>query len=402
MSDRRPALQAPSRTTRSSSAASSVPATVPRPSIQREAKSSSKLGAPSRPTSSERQVDTTVPPTPRSKKPKVAAQPLKKPTASSRAPPPPPAGGPPKSAAVPQAVQGQAPVVSPSPPHDRNKPAVAGRSDTPASSNPDTPVDNQSLQVLATIECIQSAPKGSGSDLLFPASAHPRLRKSLPDQDISGLLQLPQDCLSLGDVLAPLVSQTPTANPKSIESRFDNFLAVEAHKLAEVFGADDSRSPSVPSPRPSLGLVVSFFTAEGQAHGSRTHSHQCDDSGCIRQSCCPKEYNMSSVESYAARLALRFPDFAPVLHGKDFKKYIRDGLSRQQTDGRHSLPAPPMLQPHAEATTLEGYASVKKHNATFLESRGRARADAAFHACRDAQDLARFTADLASGARANF
>ena len=199
----------------------------------------------------------------------------------------------------------------------------------------------------------------------------------------------------------PLVSQTPAANLKSIEARFDNFLAVEAHKLTEVFGSDDSRSPSDPSPRPSLELVVSFFTAEGQAHGSRTRSHPCDDSGCTLQSCCPKEYNMSSIESYAARLALRFPDFAPVLHGKDFKKYIRDGLSRQQTDGRHSLPAPPTLQPHAEATTLEGYASVKKHNTTFLGSRGRARADAAFHACRDARDLARFTTDLASGARAN-
>ena len=270
---------------------------------------------------------------------------------------------------------------------------------TSSAPSADIPGDNQSLQVRATIEYIKSAPKGLGEDLLFPASAHSRLRDLLPDQDISALLQLPRGYLSLDDTLAPLVSQTPSVSPKSVEARFDNYLAVQAHKMSEVFGSGDP--PSGPSPQPSLELVISFFAAEGQLHGSRTRSHQCDDPGCTRQSCCPKEYNVSTVESYAARLAVRFPDFATVLHGKGFKKYIREGLSRQQTDGRHSLPAPPTLQPHAEALALEGYASVRKHGATFRATKGRARADAAFHACRDAQDLARFAADLASGARAN-
>lgn len=413
---RPPNRLAPPRTTRSrSTPAATVTAATVRRSIPRGAKSASTLGAPRQPAPLKRRAASKPSAPPPSKKPRVARTAVERPASSARTPPPPPPGEPPAVAIAPMALatvkqSTVAPPLSLPPAHNLPEVAVAPeqkpadtKSTGPApiassSSSADTPGDNQSLQVRAAIEYIQSAPKGLGEDLLFPVSAHPRLRDLLPGQDISALIQLPRGYLSLDDTLAPLVSQTPSVSHKSIEARFDNFLAVQAHKLAEVFGQGDSADPS---PGPSLELVISFFATEGQTHGSRTHSHQCDDSGCILQSCCPKEYNMSTVESYAARLALHFPDFAPVLHGKGFKKYIREGLSRQQTDGRHSLPAPPILQPHAEAVSLEGYASVKKHGAAFRSSKGRARADAAFHACRDAQDLARFAADLASGARAN-
>ena len=281
------------------------------------------------------------------------------------------------------------------------KPAVASSSDSaktasavdqdsasgPTNSAPDDP------NVAAIISYILSAPKGSGSNLLFPEAVHARLKELLPEQDLSKLIELPADFLNCSEVLAPLLA--PGA--KSIEARFDNFIAIQRHLLAASPQGDDSGQPDFIF---SVAMAKSFFESEGSIHGSKTSSHQCDDDNCTTQSCCPKEYNFSSVETYAARLATRFPEFAGTFASKEFKKFVKAGLERQQTDGRHAMQAPPILEPHAETIAAEAYAAIRKFNDIFRASKGRPRAEAAFHACRDAQDLARFVIDLAIGFRA--
>jgi len=251
--------------------------------------------------------------------------------------------------------------------------------------------------VAAVISYILSAPKGSGSNLLFPAAVHARLKELLPGQDLSKLIELPADFLNCSEILAPLLVDQQAPGAKSIEARFDNFIAVQRHLLAASHQDDASGQPDFAF---SVALAKSFFESEGSIHGSKTTSHQCDDDNCASQSCCPKEYNFSSVETYAARLATRFPEFASTFASKEFKKYVKAGLERQQTDGRHAMQAPPILEPHAETIASEAYSAIRKYCDVFQSSKGRPRADAAFHACRDSQDLARFVIDLAIGFRA--
>ena len=263
--------------------------------------------------------------------------------------------------------------------------------------------DNHVVSAIAFAqETIGTARDQPASRPLITPSSLDQIAVLLPDADTVALGNLPEDFMGCGGAIEQILSVGKPGRAKSIQLRFAEFVererAVFANQRSEKMKLGTSSYF-----RLADDAAVTFFTEQGVVHGSRTHNHQCGHAGCTEQKCCPLEYNFSTVESYADRLAADtlFEEHAHVFSNKIFKKHVREGVKRQQTDGRHPLPAPPVLLPHAECIAHEGYSAVKQSWDSFygpdvsLKEQGQY----AWQACRDAQHLAVMATDLGTGKR---
>lgn len=242
----------------------------------------------------------------------------------------------------------------------------------------------------------QAAPR----PLIAPSNLA-RVAVLLPDADTAALGNLPEEFMGYGEAIEQILSGKP-GRASTIELRFADFVEREQAAFAGQ-RSEKMKLGTSSNFRLADNAAVIFFTEQGVAHGSRTHNHQCGHTGCVDQKCCPLEYNFSTVEAYADRLAADalFEEHAHVFSNKIFKKHVREGVKRQQTDGRHPLPAPPVLLPHAEYIAHEGYSAVKQSFDSFYgpDVSLKEQAQYAWQACRDAQHLAVMTTDLGTGKR---
>ena len=241
-----------------------------------------------------------------------------------------------------------------------------------------------------------SGPTLSGPRMFDP-ECHSKVVALLGDADTSVLLNLPATFNGFKEAIAPVFGRAG-----DIKARFRGYVeeqsAVWSRQNPDKRPKDSDTSFKLPNE-----AAEHFFRTIGADHGSRTKNYACDKDGCSEQSCCPKEYNFSTISTYAERLAAdaEFANHAGIFTSKAFKAYVRAGETRQQTCGRGSLPAAPILLPHAEAVVAEAKASIVQARADFQHATDtKGRAQAAYNAVRGASCKAVFVVDLCTGKRA--
>ena len=284
-------------------------------------------------------------------------------------------------------------------------PAVAKAETKPAAGS--APTQMEFVENAVRVATMIDAPRYPEATLMSLEQLK-RASKLLPQSDLTAIGNLPEDFMGFEAAIAPIIEgldsgrDEAVAGPSrapTIDERFATFCgAAQAVHLGTPLGK--MRQGAGPPFRLTDDAGVRFFTGEGARYGTRTHNHQCDTPGCSDQACCPKEYNFSSIVTYAAKLAKGSSLHGHVFTNETFKKFVKAGTSRQQTNGRFSLPAPPILLPDAEQIAAEGYAAVEQHRADYSQATTMAgRAKAARRACSDAQHLAIFAIDLSTGKR---
>ena len=263
--------------------------------------------------------------------------------------------------------------------------------------------DNHVVSAIAFAqEAIGVARDQAAPRPLIASSNLARIAVLLPDADTAALGNLPEEFMGYGEAIEQILSAGKPGRAETIQLRFTDFIEREQAAFASQ-RSDKMKLGTSSNFRLADDAAVIFFNEQGVKHGSRTHNHQCGHAGCVDQKCCPLEYNFSTVETYADRLAADalFEEHAHVFSNKLFKKHVRDGVKRQQTDGRHPLPAPPVLLPHAECIAHEGYSAVQQSFDSFYgpEVSLKEQGQHAWQACRDAQHLAVMATDLGTGKR---
>ena len=241
-----------------------------------------------------------------------------------------------------------------------------------------------------------SGPTLSGPRMFDP-ECHSKVVALLGNVDTSVLLNLPATFNGFKEAIAPVFGRAD-----DIKVRFRGYVE-EQRAVWSRQNPDKRPEGSATTFKLPNEAAEHFFRAIGATHGSRTKNYTCDKDDCTEQSCCPQEYNFSTVSTYAERLAAdaEFTDHAGVFTSKAFKAYVRTGETRQQTCGRGSLPAAPILLPHAEAVVAEAKASIVQARADFEQaSDTKGRAQAAYNAVRGASCKAVFVVDLCTGKRA--
>ena len=235
-----------------------------------------------------------------------------------------------------------------------------------------------------------------------------RVSELLPQSDPTAIGNLPEGFMGFEAAIVPIVEALegdreeaaagPSRRRLSVEGWFSAFVedALATH-LKHVGKVAHGTGPPF---KLADDAGVHFFTKEGKQHGTRTHNHQCDTPGCSDQGCCPTECNFSSMVTCAAQVAKGSRSHSHALTDETFNEFAKVGTSRQQTNGRFTLPAPPILLPEAEVVAAEGCATVEQDRADFNRAETLAgRSKAARWACSDAQHLAIFTTDLSTGKR---
>ena len=332
-----------------------------------------------------------APPTTRSraKNAKTAAPPAAetaKPASGSSA-----AGGVPSAAAPPEAEKVTAAVT----------PTVAMAEAEPARGT--TPARMDYVQ-----NTVQAAKKLTQPAVALLSSAQlARVSELLPESDLTTIGNLPEGFMGFEAAIAPIIEapeggrSATAAGPSrapTIQERFARCCEEASAPHRESIGKMKQGTGSIFRLADDAG--ERFFVEEGAKHGTRTNNHQCDTPGCSDQGCCPIEYNFSSIVTHAALLAKDFPAHGHVFVNGTFKRFVKAGTSRQQTNGRFSLPAPPILLPDAEVIAAEGYATEEQDCADYDRATTMAtRAKAARQACSNAQCLAIFATDLSTGKR---
>ena len=239
-----------------------------------------------------------------------------------------------------------------------------------------------------------SAPTGAR---MFSPECQAKVAAMLGDADTTALFNLPETFNGFEEAIAPVLGRAV-----DVKARFRRFVAEqrEAWSRGNPEKRPQGSSQTFALPNTAAGH---FFNMIGTTHGSRTKSYTCDVEGCTEQHCCPKEYNFSTITTYAERLAAdsEFAEHANIFSSKEFKAYVRAGETRQQTCGRGSLPAPPILLPDAEAIVMEARSYITQARADFhsaTDTKGKALA--AYNAVRGASCKAVFAVDLCTGKRA--
>ena len=241
-----------------------------------------------------------------------------------------------------------------------------------------------------------SGPTLSGPRMFDP-ECHSKVVALLGNVDTSVLLNLPATFNGFKEAIAPVFGRAD-----DIKVRFRGYVE-EQRAVWSRQNPDKRPEGSATTFKLPNEAAEHFFRAIGATHGSRTKNYTCDKDDCTEQSCCPQEYNFSTVSTYAERLAAdaEFTDHAGIFTSKAFKAYVRTGETRQQTCGRGSLPAAPILLPHAEAVVAEAKASIVQARADFQQAADtKGRAQAAYNAVRGASCKAVFVVDLCTGKRA--